>query len=104
PVRAGPADIDPLADVRALGVDAAVDLAGVGGEPDLLTLGRVLGHVPDLADHVAHELVDRLAGERGLGRDLPGDDRQVRGYPGLARHPAGRIVLQAGVEDRVRNL
>ena len=43
-----------------LGVDAAIDLAGVGGEADL-SCSAGPSHVADLADHVADELVDRLA-------------------------------------------
>src|SRR5262249_49377556 len=95
---AGAAGIDAHGNVRRVGVDAAIDLAGVGGEAD----GRV--EVADLADDVADDLVHGGAGQLRLGGDLAGDDDQVGGDEGFAGDPAHRVGGQAEVEDAVADL
>src|SRR5262249_20483492 len=90
--------IDPHRDVRRLRVHVADDVARVGGELHL----RV--GVADLLDGLAGQFLDVADSQRGLGGDLAGDNGQVGGDEGLAGDAAGRVVLEAEVEDRVGDL
>ena len=60
--------------------------------------------VADLADGLADQVVDGVAGQVGLGGDLAGDDGQVGGDQRFAGDPAGRVGLQAVIEDGVADL
>ena len=54
--------------------------------------------VADLLDRLADDLV---VVELGVGRDLAGEDHVVALDQRLARDAALRVLLEAGVEDRV---
>ena len=85
PWSPAPPTSTPMAMLRRLRVQMAVDLAGVGREAD----GRV--DVADLADRVADDAIDGGPAQVGLGGDLAGHDGQVGGDQGFAGHPADRV-------------
>ncbi len=87
--------VDALGDVDRLLVDRDHDAAGAAVE----AVGLLV--VADPGDRVAYDAGD--VDIRG-GRDLTGDDGEAGGDEGLASHPAGGVLLQQGVEDRVRDL
>ena len=57
--------------------------------------------VPDLANRLAHH---GLEINISLGRNLTRDHHQAGAGQRLARHAAGRVLRQAGIQDRVRDL
>src|SRR5262249_8963217 len=93
-----PAGIDAQRDVAGLGVQVALDLAGVGGEADL-GVG-----VADLAHGAADEVLDGGLTQVGLGGDLAGDDGEGGGGERLAGDAAGGVGGEAVVQDGVGNL
>ncbi|PON46933.1 hypothetical protein TorRG33x02_324670 [Trema orientale] len=87
--------MDALGNVGALLLNVDEDLAVVGVEADV---------VGDEADGAAGVADDLLVVDVGLGRDLAEDHDHVGLGAGLAGHLAVRVLRQAGVEDRVRDL
>src|SRR4029077_19768549 len=96
------ARVHALGDVARLLVQMRLHLAGFGGKAD----GRV--RVADFLDHLADNAVHGGAGQVGVRGDFAGDDGQVGGDHGLARHAAhgvgGEAVIEYGVADLVRDL
>ena len=95
PLVAGPAGVDAAGDVGRLLLDGNQHRATVGVEP--------------VAGVGVADTTNGLAGdggviEVGLGGDFPGDQRQPGGYQRLAGHPPVGVLLQDGVENRVRDL
>jgi hypothetical protein len=104
-----------------LAAGVAEHQALVAGAPRVHSLGDVGRLLVDGRDHgaglvveavlgpgVAHPL-DGLANDPGqvgvgLGRDLPGDEREPGGHQRLAGHPAVGVFGQQDVEDGVGNL
>ena len=87
--------VDALGDVGRLLVDRVDHGARVGREAEI----RV--GVADLADRLARDLLDVHVRRGG---DLTGHDDEPRVHEGLARHAAGRVIAQHGVEDAVGDL
>ena len=87
--------VDALSDVDRLLIDGDEHAAGGAVVADVLAV------VADVADRLAH---DRLDVDVGLGGDFAGDDRQAGGHHRLAGHPGVGILLEQGVEHRVRDL
>ena len=101
---AGAAHVHALADVRALRVNATIDLARIRREADLVAFGLILRHIADLADDIADEFVHGFAREVRLGRDFAGHHGEVRRHERFAGHPAHGIGRQAVIEDGIADL
>ncbi len=91
----GAARVHTHGDVGGLAVDGHGHPAGIGVQPGLGV------QVADLTDGLAGHLAPV---HLGLGGDLTGDHHEVAGQKGLAGDPGKRVLLQAGVQDGVRNL
>jgi hypothetical protein len=88
------ARVDALGNVGRLPREVIVDENLVGVKHVIFV------HVPDLADGGPHDLV---VGHLGAGGDLAGDHHHIGFHQRLARHAAGGILLQAGIEHAVGN-
>ena len=87
--------VHALGDVGALLPDRHLDPAGLAVEA---LGGRV---VADVQHGVADDARDL---DVGLGRHLAGDVHEPGGDHGLDGHPAARVLLEHGVQDRVGDL
>ncbi len=92
---AGAAGVNALSDVSRLLVDAGDDGAGVGVEA---VEGVVIA---DGGDDAADE---RLEVDVSLGGDFAGDDDQAGRGEGFGGDAAVGVLLQAGVQNGVRDL
>ena len=95
PLVAGAARVDAHRDVGRLAVNRGQHGAGLGVEAELAA------RVADLGDGRADDL---LVVHDGGRRDLAGDDRQAGRDERFARHAAGRVLRQNGVQNRIRDL
>ena len=98
PLVAGTFFIHTLGDVRALGVNVAIDLDGGVSEPDF----RV--GVADFFHHVANNFVHSFTGQRGFCRNLTGNKGQIGRNQCFASHATCRVVRQTEVQNRVADL
>ena len=81
-------------DISGLGVDAALNLHGIGTE-------AVVGiYIADFADCF---LGNCLVVNHCLGGDFTADQTEIGGDHGFAGHTGVGILSQAGVQDRIGN-
>src|SRR5207253_2534477 len=92
---AGAARIDSHGDVGRLRLNQVVHSAGVGIET---VRGVIIADVFDGAARDSRHVDVRFRG------DLAGDDAGAGGHQDFARHSAGRVVGEDGVQHGVRNL
>lgn len=88
--------IDTLGNVRRLLVKRNQN----GTAPCVEPSGSV-APIADAIDHLPHEVVEIHLGRRG---DLPGDEAKPRIDDGLTGNPAGRILAEEGIQNRIADL